>query len=311
MVNEIHISSNSPSPPPDAEFAIQIGFKKGEGNPQRVFKVAAGIISSFQRLDRILCNSIDNNIEPILMLEDIESGSIKIWLRNKLTAIDDQAIKDLDWKPAVGKYLVRAKYVYIKWSNKDDNEATLSTLAKELKTIASETDIKHIPDYAPPSLQNLATITKEIDDVKGNLIDGDTMQYIAPDCDPVDFDLTIHWTDEELDNMVVNEISEFKDLPMNLILKKPDYLGESKWEFRHGKKPIFASITDESWLKDFHDRTYDIRPGDALKCLVTITNSYGYDHELIKETYTVTKVDKILVDQPWYQARLIEDDKED
>lgn len=125
-----HISTRRPSPPPEADFALFIDFKRGEGSPQRVFQAADAMIRALQRVDRTLCASIDTNIEPVMVLEEIESGSIKIWLRNVLESTDDQALKDLDWKPAVGKYLVRAKFVYIKWSNKE--RGTLFDLAKEI-----------------------------------------------------------------------------------------------------------------------------------------------------------------------------------
>lgn len=295
-------------PPKDADFAIYIDFEKGVGDPQRVFKVAEGIISSFQRLDKALCTSIDNEIQPLLVLEEIESGSLKIWLKNLLTAIDDQALKDLDWKPAVGKYLVKAKYIYIEWANKSQTkESTLSNLSEDLKKIAQETNVRHLPDYAPPSLQELAAVTKEIDTVKVNLIKGDKLKYIQPEAEPIDFDLNISWSDAELEDMVIKETTKFENMTMNLIVKKPDYLGISKWDFRHGKIVISASIQDENWLSNFQARNFDIRPGDALKCKVTVENSYGYDSELVKETYTVTSVDEILVNQVWSQPKLDND----
>jgi len=99
--------------------------------------------------------------------------------------------------------------------------------------------------------------------------------------------------------MTIKETKKFENMPMNLIVKKPDYLGLSKWEFRHGTKTILARMSHESWLLDFQNRKFDIRPGDALSCIATVEYFYGYDNELIKEAYTVTKVEKVLVDQGW------------
>lgn len=293
MVNDIHISSKSPSTPHDADFAIQIDFKRGEGDPHRIFKTAHEIISSFQKFDRTLCNSVDVNIQPLMVLEDIEAGSLKIWLKNIITSVVDQALKDLDWKPAIGKYLVRAKYVYINWSNKTDEDSSILTLAKELKTIAQETDVKHLPDYVPPPIQDLVAITKEIDLAKGYLIEGDKLQFLSLEEDPIGFDLAIRWDDLELEDLVVKEVTT-TEMTMNLIVKKPDYLGKSKWEFRLGSKPIYAGITDESWLDSFHKREVDIRPGDALKCKVAVEHHYGFDNELVKEVHTIISVDRIL-----------------
>ena len=108
--------------------------------------------------------------------------------------------------------------------------------------------------------------------------------------------------DAELENYTIKETTKYDNMSMTLIVKKPDYLGTSQWEFRHGKKPISANIEHEDWLKRFHNREYDIRPGDALKCHATIEFIYGYDNELIKEKHTITEVKEI-----WKQSRLLED----
>ena len=251
--------------------------------------------------------SVDTNIKPVLVLEDIEAGSIRIWLKNVLEATDDQAIKELDWKPAVGRYLVRGKYAYIRWANKDDPERTLIDLARELRTIASETDIKHLPDYAPPSTTELAEAAKQIDDAKAELSDSDRITYISEENGTIDFNLAVSWSGEELSDLLVRETTKFEKMPMNLIVKRPDYLGVSKWEFRHGRRPISARIEHDSWLADFQERKIDIRPGDALKCLVTIEHAYGFDNELVSETYTVTEVEAVLENQI-RQASLLEDE---
>jgi len=153
-----HLTSRSPGPPSDADFAIYIDFEKGSGSPSRVFRAADQIIRALQKLDQTLCGSIDANIEPVMLLEDLETGSIKAWFRNVLNSTDDQALKDLDWRPAIGKYLVRAKHAYIRWSNKDGG--TISDLSREIRGIAEEADVRHFPDYAPPSIQEGAVLAK-------------------------------------------------------------------------------------------------------------------------------------------------------
>jgi len=290
-----HARARAPSPPSDADFAIYIDFEKGRGSPTRVFRAADLMIRALQNLDKTLCGAIDSHIEPIMLLEDLETGSIKAWLKNALQSTDDQALKDLDWKPAVGKYLARAKYAYIRWANKDGG--SIVDLAREIKGIAEETDVKHIPDYAPPSLQDLADSALEIDKAKAQLEPLDRIQYITDKGESIEFDLAIRWSPEELSELSVRETTKFESMPLNLIVKKPDYLGTSKWEFRHGKKSISAKIDDGDWLSRFQGREIDVRPGDALRCLVTIENSYGFDNELIKETYSITKVEDVLPNQ--------------
>lgn len=186
-----------------------------------------------------------------MMLEDIEAGSIRIWLKNVLEATDDQALKDLDWRTALGKYLVRAKFVYIRWANKSDDERTILDLAKEIQTIASETDVRHFPDYASPPVGELTESVKEIQAAKAELIEGDSITYLSKDDEALDFDLAVSWTDDELGEMLVKEMTKFENMPMSLIVKKPDYLGQSMWDLRHGRKAILAKIEDLSRLQNF------------------------------------------------------------
>ena len=123
---KLHVTTKKPSAPSDADFALFIDFKKGEGDPLRVFKTADQMVQTLQKLDKTFCRSVDTSIKPLMVLEDIDAGSLKIWLKNILQSTDDDALKDLDWKPLIGKYLVRAKYIYLKWANKPDGEQSLT-----------------------------------------------------------------------------------------------------------------------------------------------------------------------------------------
>jgi hypothetical protein len=80
---------------------------------------------------------------------------------------------------------------------------------------------------------------------------------------------------------------------MVLKVRKPDYLGDSKWSFKHGSKTIEAKINDSEWLFKFKNREEDIRPQDALVCDVTVTAKYDHDSNLISTTYEIVKVVKI------------------
>lgn len=292
----VEIGTRAAAAPPDAAFALRIDFQRGTDNPQRVFQAADAMIRAFQSLDRTLCAAVDSHIEPIMLLEDIESGSIKAWLSNQLNRVDDEALRTIDWRPAVGKYLVRAKYAVVRWSNRE-GPGTILDLAREIRGIAKETDIKHVPDYMPPSIQDLSEGIRKIDDAKGFLLPSDKMSFLPPGEEPLDFNLAIRWDPGELSDLAVKETTKFERMPMTLIVKRPDYLGRSKWDFRFGKKPIQAKIEDESWLKNFQERRVDVRPGDALRCQVTIIHKYGFDNELLSEDYSVTAVEQVLENQ--------------
>jgi hypothetical protein len=88
--------------PPEADFAFFIDFVRGQGPAARVFVAAQEFIRACERLDKTLCQMIDSRIEPVVVLEKLETGSLKIWLRDLLRSTDDEGLKRLDWKALSG-----------------------------------------------------------------------------------------------------------------------------------------------------------------------------------------------------------------
>lgn len=294
--------------PPAADFAFEIDFARG-GPASRVFSATHEFIKACERLDAELVQSIDSNIETVLVLEDIEAGSIKTWLRNMLRATDDDALKTLDWKPLVGKYLVRAKYAVIRWIDDDSAPRSLPELRREIQQIAAETDVRHLPDYSAPSPAALITAVQDFQAVKDALIAGDRAKLITDDGD-IEMNLSVRFPIEDIEALAVAKTISQPSAEMILAVKKPDYLGASKWELRHGKRTISAKIEDAAWLQRFQNRQVDVRPGDALQCMCAIELLYGFDNELIAERYTVAEVLTVLQDQFRVQEMLF-DGKDD
>src|SRR5438067_135461 len=118
----------------EADFAIQVDFKPDTPDPTRVFRAMTDLIESFQYFDRQLVQSIDVSIQPVLLLEDIEGGSVKTWLRSVVSSADDTALIEGDWKKLVGRYLYRAKYAAIRFL---EGKTQISD-RKQLKELESE-----------------------------------------------------------------------------------------------------------------------------------------------------------------------------
>ena len=292
---EVTLTDKRPAPP-RADFAFEIDFKKGEGSASRVFAATHDFIRACEALDAELVQAIGASIETVMVLEDIHVGSIKTWLRTALTSVDDDALKKLDWKQAVGAYLVKAKYAVICWTEQEDAPAQLPALRREIQQIAAETDVRHLPDYAPPSPNALIRAMRDVQGVKERLITGDRAIMFTPDGE-VEMNLTLRWPLEDIEALAVARTLEQPAAELILAVKKPDYLGTSKWELRHGKRTVQAKIDDAGWLRLFQQRQIDVRPGDALRCLVRIEHLYGHDNELLMERYTINEVREVLANR--------------
>ena len=93
------------------EFVFTITFVKGQGDPRRVFDAASLLIEGFEGLDEAIATSIDAQFETRTVLDDVLPGSLRVFLRTLLNDIDDQALKDGEYKKAIGPALVRGKHL--------------------------------------------------------------------------------------------------------------------------------------------------------------------------------------------------------
>jgi len=282
--------------PPKADYCIEIQFEKGSRDPSRVFRTMQEMIETFHEFDRSLVRAIDSNIEPILILEDIESGSIRSWLSNTIEAIDDDAIKNLDWKPAVGKYLVKSKYIVVDFLNGKtsiSNTSEIKQLKNQIYEIAKQTDVKWLPIYEQIPDRKLLHSLERISSSLLHLQKNDRASYVISEDEKVNFNLEFSLIPESIDDLVTKDKITSK-AEMILKVKKPDYLGESKWDFRHGGRSFPAKIIHKEWLEQFQDRKIDIRPGDSIRSKVEITNKYDFDGELISTDYDILEVIEVL-----------------
>ena len=280
-----------------ADFAFYVDFLKGEGPASRVFAATHDFIRACEQVDRTLLTSIDSSIETVMVLEDIEAASLKTWLRTVLSATDDQALKSLDWKPAVGKYLVRAKYMILRWIEDDKTPRDLLSLRNEIQQLAIESDVRHLPDYPPVNSRSLISAVTDLQEVKNHLVEGDKASVEVPGEGEVEFNLSMRIPLESLEALAVGNTETHTVNSMYLIVKKPDYLGESMWDFRHGNRSISAKIEDKDWLGSFQSRRVDVRPGDALDCAVRVITMYDHDNELLIEKHFVERVRRVLEDR--------------
>lgn len=276
----------------DIDYAIEIDFAKNTKRPERVFYTLGEIIKNFQILDSHLVESIDSKIQPILLLEDIESGSIRAWLKNGIESIDDDALKNLDIKQVVGAYLVKAKHTivnFLEGKSTITDRKQLINLEQELLELARETDMLTVPSYHPIGRNKLINGIQSMSDALSSLSQKDKASFITRNSDKAPFNLEFNLTPETIDDLFVRDSLKSRN-QMIIKVKKPDYLGDSKWGFRHDVKSFDAKILDEKWLCQFQNRKVDIRPGDSIKARVLTELNYGFDGELVSEKFFIEEI---------------------
>ncbi|MEH7877000.1 hypothetical protein V7799_04730 [Rhizobium laguerreae] len=275
----------------EGDIELKIDFIEDEGSPARVFEIAAQIIRSFEDLDRALITSVDSTISTMLILEDVEKSSLKVVLRNILKQLDDQALKDLDWKPLVGQYLVKAKRIAVEWLDREieGESAGLEDLTETLQRLAAETDVRHVPDYPRLNPARIAQPLDEFQRAKAKLKPGEGL-VITLDRQEYEVDIRSTWLPSEHMSEVKGDRILTNTSDMLLVIKKPDFLGKSQWLFRHGKANFAAPIVDEDWLQQFHKGHHPLSPGDALLVRVRFSHTYSEKGDLIDSDRQIVKV---------------------
>ena len=185
-----------------------------------------------------------------MILEDFERGSFKFFLRSLLKKIDDQALKEVDYKKILGPFLLDAKYKLLEWTvTEDKDNDSFDLLISIISERAEETDILQIPNYQNPSKLTILNCLKKIEELRKILKEEDSILITVPGNEPIYIDQSSHINIEIIEELITND-KEMSHQIMELIVKKPDYIESSMWEFRHGKT-LSAKIEDEKWLQSF------------------------------------------------------------
>jgi DNA-binding transcriptional ArsR family regulator len=286
---------------PENLFCIEIDYVKDSENPSRVFKCMSMLIDNIQELDQLLIQSIDSNLKPVLLLEDIKEGSLRAWLTTLLREIPDDSLKTLDWKPFVGQYLVMAKQfmlTYLEGKEEITSKEEINELQQGLSEIAQETGISESTFYQPLNAQRIIKGVGLLTTPLNQLNKQDKVRFFTKaDEIGVPFNIEFNFAPDKIENLLVREIIE-STITMILKVKKPDYLGTSMWVFKHGRRSVEAKILDIQWLTEFQNRKVDIRPGDSIRASVHTSVRYGFDNEVVSAVHEVIKVIDVLPASP-------------
>jgi hypothetical protein len=96
------------------------------------------------RLDEAVAGSVDVKLQPLMILEDIKAGSIRVLLSSLLKKIDDEGLRQGEIKKAIGPALVEAKYAAIGYLDKDQESAATGAieLRETLRNLAATSDLR-------------------------------------------------------------------------------------------------------------------------------------------------------------------------
>jgi hypothetical protein len=168
-----------PSVVPEDVSVIVLNYEPGTTDPSRVFRAMAGLIDASYQLDRHLAHTLATAIEPQVVLERVEAGSIKAYIRTLLVQVHDEALRTLDWRPLIGQYLVKGKHIFLDWL---DERARITTreevqdLQRQLQEAAPPLMADRILPAAPVPVRDLLADVEAIAKAVAPLQKGDSVE---------------------------------------------------------------------------------------------------------------------------------------
>lgn len=275
--------------------ALVVQYQVGHDDPEKIFRGIADLIDTLRRLDRDLAESVATSIRLSYTLDEIEPGSIRAWIRTELEQTSDQDLRDLNWKRIVGRYLVKAKHLTLRWLSERDSVGDpqeLLPLERNLLGLAEDTDVLRMPTYTGVPRTKLLQDIQDLSEGVRSLGEGDRVFYVDPEGE-VEINRKFYLPPEKYEELVSIEVVPTEH-DMTLLVKKPDYLGTAQWEFILGGHVMRAKILDEDWLSRFQRRAVDVRPGDSLRAEVRAEIRRTPAGEITSMRYFVTKVHDVV-----------------
>ena len=288
-------------------FGIKIDFNREEGDPSRIFIAMTELVKACQEIDRKLLQSIQVKVEHALILEDIERGSLVAWFKNKFNLSQDTPELGLS-SEYLSSYLTESKFTLIDYtSNKttitDSGVSEVQTKIFEILQKENPTPI--LPIYNPLPKKDLLSGMQKIQSALSTLLDSaDSAEYIDPHHGKASFNLSLDITQELIEEILVKETVENTN-EMILKIKKPDYLGDSQWEFKYGKKNINVKMADIEWLRKFHKPEFVLAPGDSVRASTKIITKYDIDNEILFVQYILLEVTEIIHSSDFSQLTIL------
>lgn len=291
----------------NSDFEIRVEFQRGTGDPARVFRAMTGLIESAQNLDEHLAGTIGTTVHTSLILQDIETASLKAKLQTIIQSVPDEALRDGDTKKVIGHFLLKAKHRVLDWCSarsEIQGRDEVEELEGEILRLAEQADVKLLPAYAPVDTGRLLSDVTAIHCALANLERDDRATFSSLE-GISKYNPNLVVSDGIVRELVTRETITTEGVRI-VKVKKPDYLGSSKWGFRYMGHQIEAKILDGVWLAKFQDRRVALHPGDSLRVVLRECTSYGYDNELVHVDYEVVEVQEVIPAPKFQQTNLID-----
>lgn len=268
------------------QVCVKIDFEYDSENPQRVFESMGHLISSIELFHACLLSAVSAETKSKFLLAGIKEGSIESWMSS--VVVGD---KPAETKRRLIDYLNKCTCMVLDFiSHRDTINSVdeLEGLEKNISEAAGSMEIEDFPNVFSLDKYRLLKGYSEMGKATKPLNDVDEA-YFKTGLSNKKINKDFFLSDEDLQALIVSRVERVSSKE-TLIIKKPDLLGRSMWDFIRNKAAISAKLRDEDWLNKFHQRLEIIAPGDGLYCDLITFVYYDKKDMVVDIKYEVMKV---------------------
>lgn len=263
--------------------------------PKDIFNEYTLMLIALEKTETEMLKSISTSLQYKSSLESIETGSIvakiKSWMEDDEPNLGNEKLGNLDFK----NYLSDGIKTIVNNLSQDKNITanTIDKISSDLNNLAEQYKITDAFSYAPIQKKNLIEISNSIREATSNLSNDENVYLLEENGSSIELPKKINIQVSEKDinskeRIIENEIEQI------LRIKKPDYIADSAWEFKIGRKVINIKIEDTNWINQFLNKEIKLYPGDSLRCKVFTVEEYDKLGTLVTSKFSITKVLEII-----------------
>lgn len=277
----------------DGEVGLVIDYTPGQSRALDVLGGAMALVIAIDELDAALLSSIDSELEPVSVLNDVQHSSLRMLLARVLRSVPDEHLHGLEWKKWLGGLLVKGKHLLLQHTDAD--APAIEAAIREL-----EPDYRAAPGligYDPPAVKNLQAALSSVNRAREKLAG----QRVVVQTELGDIELREAAREEPpvepvAETTLTNKGREF------LKVRAPDMVGQAQWTVLRNGRNTRVDILHKTWLDAYHARRFTLLPGDSLDC--SYEESVRYDGERNEVGRSLSIIEVHAVVSPPVQAHL-------
>ncbi len=279
----------------NSKFEIKLDFERDTENPSRLFRSFAEMIEGINDLDYLIAESVNTSVKSKIILDDIEKGSIIGKLYSAIVISQDGQIDNAPEIEKIEEYIEESRAETLKFiADKKSSVEDLENLKTTISEIANEKELTETFNYAEPDLLKLAKSINSINDSTDKLNGNESFELKSNNKEVKEISSGTPKIDIEAVEEALTEKEIVNESEMIYLIKKPDFLGESAWNFKHGTKSVTVKILHQEWLEKFHSGQVPVVPGDSLNVRVRQTSKYNRNGYLISDKLEIIEVINVI-----------------